>query len=114
MTMIEPIQVIFIIFVLFALSRAWLRYREGSIKATEFAFWLILWISAIIIVALPRSVGYISRLLGIGRPADLILYVAVILLFYLIFRIYVAIDGIEHKITKIVREVAIKREKKKK
>ena len=111
--MITPIQIILIIFVLFALSRAWLRYREGSIKASEFGFWLLIWGAAIITIAYPASAGYVSGILGIGRPADLILYVAVALLFYLVFRVYVAVDGIEEKITTIVKEVAISRGKKK-
>ncbi len=111
--MIEPIQLILILFVLFALSRAYLRYEEGKIRTGEFVFWVVIWVSAIIAIIWPRTVGYLSQTFGIGRPADLILYVALILLFYLIFRAYVALDSIEEEITKIVREVAIKKGKKK-
>ena len=111
--MIEPIQIILILFILFALSRAWLRYKDGHISAAEFAFWLIVWVSAITAIISPRTVGFFSNYLGIGRPADLITYVAILVMFYLIFRIYVALDGIEQTITKVVREVAIKKEKKK-
>jgi len=111
--MVQPIQIVLILFVLFALSRVWLRYKEGKIKQGEFAFWLVLWIAAIVVVALPQTISYLSQFLGIGRPADLITYVAIVLLFYLTFRIYVAIDSVEAKITKVVSEVAIKRAKKK-
>jgi hypothetical protein len=111
--MIEPIQILLILFVLFALSRAYLRFREGKIRPLEFVFWLVVWIAAIVAIAAPRTVGYVSSAFGIGRPADLILYVAVILLFYLIFRVYVAIEGMQEDITKVVREVAIKKAKKK-
>ena len=111
--MIEPIQVILVIFVLFALSRAYLRYKESKINRKELAFWFVVWIAAIIAIVSPRTIRFFSDYLGIGRPADLIVYVAVILLFYLVFRIYVALDDIEHTITKLVREIAIGREKKK-
>jgi hypothetical protein len=111
--MIEPIQIILIVFILFALSRAWLRYREGKIKRLEFLFWLIIWVSAIVAVAAPRAIGFVSQAFGIGRPADLILYVAVILLFYLVFRIYVFIDALQEDTTRLVREIAIKKERKK-
>ncbi len=111
--MIEAIQIILIIFILFALSRVLLRYNEGKVSTLEFGFWIVIWIAAIIAIALPRTVGYISKTFGIGRPADLILYIAVILLFYLVFRIYVAIDSLEHNMTKIAREVAIKKQKRK-
>ena len=111
--MIEPIQIILMVFVLFALSRAYLRYQEGKITVKEFIFWLIIWVSAAVAIISPRTISFFSDYLGIGRPADLIIYVAVILLFYLIFRIYVALDGIEQKITHIVREIAIGKQKKK-
>lgn len=111
--MINAIQVIIVVFALFALSRAYLRYSEGKIKNREFLFWLIIWIAAIVAILYPKTVSFISDFFGIGRPADLILYTAVILLFYLVFRIYVSIDSIQQSITKVVREVAIKREKKK-
>ncbi len=111
--MIEPIQVILILFVLFALSRAWLQFQEGRIKKIELMGWIILWLIAIVVIALPNTAGYLSNELGIGRPVDLIVYVAIVLLFYLNFRIYIALDGVEQKITKVVREVATKNEKKK-
>ncbi len=110
----EPIQVILLIFVLFALSRAYLRYSEGKIKITEFAFWIIIWGSATAAALSPKIVGFFSNLIGIGRPADLIIYVAIILLFYLIFRSYVMIDEIDQKMTKIVRELAIDKQNRNK
>ncbi len=111
--MIQPIQIIFTAFILFALSRAYLRYKDGKIKALEFAFWAAIWLAAIIVVVLPSSVSQLSNYFGIGRPVDLITYVAIIVLFYLNFRLYVSIDTLEQKITKVVREVAIKQAKKK-
>lgn len=108
-----PIQIILIIFALFALSRAWLQFKEGRIKKRELAAWLVLWLVTIIVVALPDTAGYLSGFLGIGRPVDLIVYLAIALLFYLNFRQYVAIDAIDQKITKAVREVAIHKAKKK-
>ncbi len=109
----EPIQIILAVFVLFALSRAYLRYSEKKIKVAEFVFWIVIWGSAMVAALSPKTVSFFSNSIGIGRPADLILYVAVILLFYLTFRSYVMIDEMEQKMTKVVREIAIDRQKKK-
>lgn len=109
----EPIQIILAVFALFALSRAYLRYAEGKIKAAEFIFWIMIWASAMIAALSPKTVSFFSNSIGIGRPADLIMYVAIILLFYLIFRSYVMIDEMDQKMTKIVRELAINKQKKK-
>jgi len=111
--MVEPIRIVFILFALFALSRAILRYKEKLISAKEFYFWSLLWIGGAIAIAVPGTISIISEATGIGRPADLVLYIAVILLFYLNFRAYVQIDKLQQDVTKITREVAIKRVKKK-
>ncbi len=111
--MVEPIQILLIVFVLFALSRVYLRFKEGTIKKFEVLFWTIVWVFAIFAIITPTSLGYVSTFLGIGRPADLILYVAVILLFYLNFRLYVIMDEMQQTITKVVRETAIQRVKRK-
>ena len=49
----------------------------------------------------------LSSILGIARGADLIVYVSVVLLFYLIFRLYVKMEKIEQDVTKVVRKIAI-------
>jgi len=112
--MVEPIQVVLILFIVFALSRVWLRFRESQISVLEFIFWSVLWIVAIIAIAAPKTVEVISQTFGIGRPVDLIVYIAVLLLFYLNFRVYVALDTQQEEITKLVRAVAIKKSKRKK
>lgn len=109
----EIIQIILTLFVLFAISRAYLRLKDKQIRLSEFFFWMAIWIGAMVSILSPSTIGYVSQTFGIGRPADLILYVAVILLFYLIFRLYVSIDGIKEDMTKIIRELAIKKGKKK-
>ncbi|MFC1727906.1 DUF2304 domain-containing protein [Nanoarchaeota archaeon] len=111
--MIEPIQIILALFILFALSRAVLRFKDKKIRTGEFAFWAFVWIVALIVVFIPGSATYFANMLGIGRAVDLVIYLSIALLFYLIFRIYVQIDGVRTDLTKVVQEVAIKKAKKK-
>ncbi|MBU1854341.1 MAG: DUF2304 domain-containing protein, partial [Nanoarchaeota archaeon] len=56
----------------------------------------------------------LSGFFGIGRPIDVVIYASIIVLFYLIFRMYVKIESMEQNITKVVREVTINNPKKKK
>ncbi|HLD88587.1 MAG TPA: DUF2304 family protein [Candidatus Nanoarchaeia archaeon] len=102
-------QVIVVLFALFALSRAFLRFREGKMSLKEMLFWILLWASVIFVVFFSRMTFIISRIFGIGRGIDLVVYVSIVALFYLIFRIYVKIENIEQDITKIVREVALRK-----
>lgn len=111
--MIEPIQVIIIIFALFALSRTILRFKDEQITTLEFIFWSLVWIIGSIIVLNPNSTFYLANLFGIQRGVDVIVYISIVILFYLIFRIYVKIEKLEQDLTKIVRELAIGKDKKK-
>jgi hypothetical protein len=110
----EIIQVIIIMFALFALSRAVLRFKDNKLTKNEFIFWVILWIVVIIISVIPSITSPISNVFGIGRGIDLIIYISVIVLFYLIFHLYVKIDSMEKEITMVVRKLALNPKNRKK
>ncbi len=102
------VQIIVVVFVLFALSRAWLRFKDSKIKWQELIFWNVVWIGALIVVFLPQSANFLAGLLGIGRGVDVIIYGGLIIVFYLVFRLYVKVENIEQEITTMTREVALK------
>lgn len=105
------LQFFFVVFSVFALSRVMLRYREGQLKWREFLFWSILFLGSLIIVIFPDMTTKVARLLGIGRGADLVVYLSIVVLFYLIFRSYVMMEDIRHEITELVRGLALKKVK---
>ena len=109
----EPIQVVAVLFAAFSLSRVILRYKDQNVSFREFIFWTIVWVSIIFVAIEPGAAGYLSRLVGVERPLDMAIYVSIIVLFYLIFRLYVHQQNLERNITKMVREMA-KNEKTKK
>ncbi len=100
-------QLIITIFIVFALSRVLLRFREGKISYYSLFTWTFLWILAELIIWKPDATTHIAKVLGIGRGADLILYGSIVLLFYLIFRVYVKIEDLERQITQIARKIAL-------
>lgn len=102
-----PIQILLSLFLLFALSRAYLRFRERAIGGGQFLFWCGLWLLAFFTIFYPDFTSYWARLLGIGRGADAILYASVMILFYLVFRLHVFIEDIRQEITTLVREIAL-------
>lgn len=108
----QLIQIVIVAFALWALSRAVLRYKDKNLTAGEMIFWGIIWAIVVIIGLQPDTPTHIAKLLGIGRPVDLLVYVSLMLLFYLIFRIYVKLDTQSREITEIVRRVALEKKKK--
>lgn len=105
--MLQPIQLLLITFLVFAISRVYLRGREGTLSAGEFMFWGGLFSLAVVGVIDPHFTGYVAKQLGIGRGADVVIYFSLVLLFYLIFRTNVMIENLRHEITKLVREIAL-------
>lgn len=103
------IQGFLITFLLFAISRAILQLKTGNLTKKGFFFWLCLFIIAIIGVAQPQWTAKIAKFLGIGRGADVVVYLSIVLLFYLVFRLYVFLEDIRHEISELVRQISLKK-----
>lgn len=104
---ISPIQILLIIFLLFAISRVILRLKDGNLTLGEFLFWFGLFAFALIGVLEPTFTSYVAQVLGIGRGADVVVYASIALLFYLIFRANIHLEETRHEITKLVSLIAL-------
>lgn len=104
-----PIQIVALLFVAFALSRTVLRWKDKLIGNRELIFWTIIWMGVLFVAFLPQLTSSFSLFFGIGRGVDLVVYLSIVLLFYLTFRIYVQIDNLERKMTTLVRTLSIEK-----
>jgi len=105
--MFTAIQIFLLAVVIFAISRVYLRLKEGVITSRMAFFWFLIWIAALVGISLPATTTRIAEFFGVGRGVDIIVYISLALLFYLVFRIYVMIEDLRHQITYIVREIAL-------
>ncbi|RJQ19941.1 DUF2304 family protein [Candidatus Woesearchaeota archaeon] len=105
----QPIQIIALVIMVFGVLRTLMSYRERRISAQWLVFWLLIWGGVGVVAFLPGLAAMVSEPLGIGRAIDLVVYASILLLFYLIFRIYLRLESLEHNVTKLVREIAIRR-----
>ncbi|MGV8141883.1 MAG: DUF2304 domain-containing protein [Candidatus Woesearchaeota archaeon] len=112
--MITIIQIAILIFAVFAWSRAVLRMRDKHISLGEFSLWSMIWAAVIFVALFPSAITFVSWAMGIERGVDLAIYASIILLFYLMFRLYVRIDNQNKEITTLVRELSLKNARKKK
>jgi hypothetical protein len=108
------LQIIVLIFAAFAWSRVLLQLKKKNVVLGEFLFWTIVWAGVVVVVVFPGTIsGFLSKL-GIENGIMAIVYLSIIALFYMIFRMYSTIDRHERDLTKMVREIAIREAKKKK
>lgn len=104
------IKIILILFVLFAVFKVGLRYRDKIISLQEFVLWTIFWFMVGLLVLFPDLTSYVANFVGVGRGVDLVLYLSILILFYLMFRSLAKLDKVEKDVTKVVRAVALKDE----
>jgi hypothetical protein len=104
------IKIILILFVLFALYKVALRFRDKIISLQELILWTIFWFVVAFLVFFPEVTSYAANWVGVGRGVDLVIYIAILILFYLMFRALSKLDKVEKDVTKVVRTVALKDE----
>lgn len=104
------IQIITIIVVLFLITRVGAKFKRRDITFKEALFWAILWFGVGVVVLYPALADRIASYIGLQTATgiDLVVYIAVALAFYLIFRLFVHIERVERDITKIVRHLSLR------
>jgi hypothetical protein len=98
------IQIFILAFVAFALWRTVGRFRAGELKLSALILWSLFWLALAVATVLPQSTSWLASVVGVGRGVDVVIYLAIIVLFYLVFRIFLRLEKIEHDITLVVRE----------
>ena len=109
------LQIFATLFALFALSRVFLRMKGHELTLGQSAFWAIIWTGVIIVVWVPSTAFAISDSLGLDtrKPIDTFVYIAIVVLFYLTYRMHVKQERTDHQLTQLVRQIAIRDARKK-
>lgn len=71
------------------------------------AAWIALWLASATSIAYPGILVRLAHFLGIGRGADLVLYLAIFFGFISLFLIYLRFRRIDEQLTTLVRHLAI-------
>lgn len=96
-----PLLAVFVLLTAIQLGRRRIAPRIG------FA-WIALWIAAAVSIADPNILVRAAHFLGIGRGADLVLYLSVIFSFSAFFITYLRFRRVDEQLTAIVRHIAIR------
>lgn len=102
------IQIILPVFFVLATVKAIARYRKHDITLVMMLVWLGLWVAGIYVVLSPNSTFYLAKILGVTRGADAVLYLGIAILFFVVFRLLVAVEKLKKEIAVLTREVSLK------
>ncbi len=105
------IKILITVFSAIALFRVGQRFKEKQISARELLLWGIFWASVVGIGWYPEIMNRAADMIGVGRGVDVAIYFALLLIFYILFRLLVRLEKMERNITKIVRRIALDRKK---
>lgn len=84
-------------------------FKRGKESLIVFLFWLIAWLLIVSIAFFPQIIEWLIKQLG-GQRTGLgtVFGMALVFLFYVIYRIYLKADRIEKELTKLNRELALR------
>jgi hypothetical protein len=102
------LQITITVFIAAILLRLFRQRRNNRLSLGSFLVWFFLWLLVLIVFWQPDVSTYLAHILGIGRGADLVIYLAIIAIFYVLFRISIKINKIDSDITKLVRRDALR------
>ena len=100
-------QVLLIVFSLFAILHVTRQYKNQKVSVHWLILWTILWLVVIGVALTPQTTDVLAQKLGVERGADLLVYCAVVVLIYGMYRMYVRVGKVEREMTELVRRVAI-------
>ena len=106
-------QLILSALIIFIIIKTATSFKKKHITKLFFVLWNFFWLTILYFIYYPGLLVGLAKRLGVGRGVDLAIYVSIICLFYLIYRVFIKIQKIDKQITKIVRELAIKTKSKK-
>ena len=107
--MMQPIQIAALAFAIIHIARILMLWRANKLPLRTAVFWFLVWFAVLLVVYATPLIDALSRPIGVGRGIDLVVYIAVMVLFYLIFQLNMKLDKLERDITKLIREIALKK-----
>lgn len=100
------IQYVASVIISIILFRLFTKIIKDKIAITSSILWITFWGATLILLWFPNVLERISNIFGVGRGVDILIYLSIIFLFYIILNQNTKIDKLENKITTLVREVA--------
>ncbi|MCF7819918.1 MAG: DUF2304 domain-containing protein [Candidatus Pacebacteria bacterium] len=101
-------QIIALIVILFFLTRLFSQKNKKNISQAEFALWLVFWaLAAVAIIFLKQIDAFLYELGFSGGGINFLLYLAVMILFFLIFRLRLKYQQLNQKLTEVVRKITL-------
>lgn len=103
--MLQEILALIVIF--FFLARLGWQLWHEQIPRGQFFFWLTFWLIAGVLIIFIRQIDALAARLGFSSSGiELLLYIAVAVIFYYLFRLRLKLERMDQHITQLAREIS--------
>lgn len=106
-------QVIILIISIIGIALGYYRYRNDSFSTMVFTLWMLVWIAVIFVTLFPQFTTALALVFGLGRGLDAVYIVAILFLFYIVFKLYNKMEKQKKRINDLVSELALKENEEK-
>lgn len=100
----EILQVIIILVGLYGIKKV---IENNKFNKKKKIIWFSIWGGIVLAGFTPELTSKVANIFGVTRGSDIILYLGILFLFYLVFLLFTKIDELNIQITKIVRKIAL-------
>jgi small membrane protein len=101
------IQIVLLAVILLMALHAISQRRRREIGLVQLVAWLAVWLGGAVVVVFPDLSTRLAARFGVGRGADLVIYVAIPILFYAVFRLLIRTERLNREITELTRALAL-------
>ncbi len=102
-------QIALVVFAVYAVFKTWKDYTARKVSK----YWLVavsfFWLVVAGVAITPQTTDIIAAEVGVGRGADLLVYIGIVVLFYIVHRLLLKQQQVSEEITELVRQIAIHR-----
>ena len=94
---------------LIALSKSYVDFRGRLESLSMFVFWTVTWTLIVAVALFPSLVDVLLSFSSTGRAGlGTFFGMALVFLYFVVYRIYVKLERIEQNLTKTIQEVALR------
>lgn len=101
-------QIIALLVIAYFLIKFIRQKRQRTITASEFVFWILFWVAAAAAIVFIKQLDSLVTAWGFSSGINALLYLAVLFLFYLIFKMRLQIAKLDQDLTEMNRTVSLK------
>ena len=103
------IQIVLLTGIAFISLYFFIRWKKRVLDILLLAFLIL---AAVVFVVWPDLTQNLAKFLGVGRGADLVFYISILILWFVVLKLYSRVRSLEQKLTETIRKNAIEKVEK--